>query len=203
MEFAHLLSFVLISSVFILSPGPNVIVIISTSIQAGRTRGLQTVLGTSIAQALQLLLAAIGTSWFLSLLTQGLFWLKWCGVIYLLYLGVSALLNFFKGTYASSSTALGSFQRGFWTSLTNPKTILFFSAFLPQFVTDSSAYLAQISLLSVIFWIVATLLDSMWVLLAGRTKRFFATRNIEKIEQGVSGSLYIAASGLLASSNRA
>jgi len=203
MEFSHILGFVLISSIFILSPGPNVIVIISTSIQAGRRRGLQTVFGTSVAQALQLLVAAIGTSWFLSLLTQGLFWLKWCGVLYLLYLGIYSLISFFKGSYKKQTTALGSFQRGFWTSLTNPKTILFFSAFLPQFVTDSNEYLNQIAILSIIFWVVATLLDSMWVLLAGQTKRYFANRNIEKIEQGLSGGLYITASGILATTNRA
>ena len=75
MEVSQLITFILISSVFILSPGPNVIVIISTSLLAGKKRGLQTVLGTSVAQAIQLAIAAIGTAWFLSLLSEGLFWL--------------------------------------------------------------------------------------------------------------------------------
>ncbi|NKB34792.1 MAG: LysE family translocator [Pseudomonadales bacterium] len=202
MELSHLITFVLISSVFVISPGPNVIVIISTSLQAGKKRGLQTVMGTSVAQALQLAIAAIGTAWFLSLLSQGLFWLKWCGVFYLLYLGITSLRSFLRDEQGSKSTAVGSFQRGFWTSLTNPKTILFFSAFLPQFVTDSASYIEQITLLSIVFWLVAIVFDSLWALLAGQTKKLFAGRDITRIENGISGGLYIAASGLLASSNR-
>ncbi len=202
MEISHLVSFILISSIFVISPGPNVIVIISTSLQAGKKRGIQTVLGTSVAQAIQLVIAAVGTAWFLSLLSQGLFWLKWCGVFYLLYLGITSVRNFLSGNKGSESTAVGSFQRGFVTSLTNPKTILFFSAFLPQFVTDSASYVERITLLSIVFWLVAIVFDSLWALLAGHTRKLFANHDISRIENGISGGLYIAASGLLASSNR-
>ena len=202
MEINHLITFVLVSALFIISPGPNVFVIVSTSLQAGKIRGLQTVLGTSVAQAIQLLVAAIGTTWFLSLLAQGLFWLKWIGVAYLFYLGISSLISFVKKEAGNLSTGLGSFQRGFWISLTNPKTILFFSAFLPQFVTESANYVEQIGLLSVLFWLVAVVLDSTWALLAGQTKKLIADRDISRIENGVSGALYITASGVLASSNR-
>jgi homoserine/homoserine lactone efflux protein len=201
-ELNHLLTFVLISAVFIVSPGPNVIVIISTSLQAGKKRGLQTVLGTSVAQAIQLVIAAIGTTWFLTLLSRGLFWLKWIGVVYLLFLGVTSLISFVKKEEGAQSSALGSFQRGFWVSLTNPKTILFFSAFLPQFVMESANYVEQIALLSLLFWLLALVLDSTWALLAGQTKKLFAGRNIARIQNGVSGTLYITASGVLAGSNR-
>lgn len=125
----EILLFILVSVGIIIVPGPNVLVIVSTCISHGRSRGLQTVAGTSAAMLVQLLISAFGTSWFISQLAFGFLWLKWIGVAYLCYLGVNHLINAVKKTDAQEVTGLGSFQRGFWVSLTNPKTILFFSAF--------------------------------------------------------------------------
>ena len=67
----ELLTFVLVSIAVIAVPGPNVLVVVSTSLGHGRTRGLQTVAGTSTAMIIQLILAAVGTTWFVSALSQG------------------------------------------------------------------------------------------------------------------------------------
>ncbi|MBT6057280.1 MAG: LysE family translocator, partial [Gammaproteobacteria bacterium] len=167
---SELITFALISFAFIIVPGPNVLVIISTSMTAGQARGLQTVAGTSLAMSVQLLIAAIATSWLLSLLARGLFWLKWCGVAYLLWMGVTSFYKFYHRTPGPGHTALGSFQRGFWVSLTNPKTILFFSAFLPQFANESAPYLEQIAVLSLIFWLLAIVADSFYALAAAKLR---------------------------------
>ncbi|MCG8415024.1 MAG: LysE family transporter, partial [Pseudomonadales bacterium] len=84
------LSFVLVSLLVIAMPGPNILVIVSTSITAGTKRGLQTVIGTSLAMIVQLAVAALGTTGLLVLLNNGLRWLKWAGVLYLLYLAISS-----------------------------------------------------------------------------------------------------------------
>lgn len=76
----------------IIIPGPNVLVVISTSLAYGRARGLQTVAGTSAAMLVQLFIAALGTAWFVSALASGFLWLKWLGVGYLFYLGIRHLL---------------------------------------------------------------------------------------------------------------
>lgn len=81
-----------------------------------------------------------GNHLFLATLSQGLIWLKWFGVAYLLFLGSNSLYAFYTRKKVERSSASASMQRGFWVSLTNPKTILFFSAFLPQFASTSSAY---------------------------------------------------------------
>ncbi len=201
MEANQLIAFFFISVAFIAVPGPNILVIVSTSLLAGKKRGLQTVIGTSLAMSIQLAVAAIGTSWFLSLLTEGLFWLKWLGVTYLIFLGINSLYHFFQKTPAAPPSASGSFQRGFWVSLTNPKTILFFSAFLPQFVNDSAFYLQQIAFLSVSFWILATLIDSTYAVLVAKSRWLLAKHDLNRIQNGVSGTLYITASGILAGSN--
>lgn len=200
MELSHLATFALIAAAFIVIPGPNVLVIVSTSLSAGKARGLQTVVGTSLAMIIQLMVAALATSSVLLLLAEGLLWLKWLGVAYLLYLGISSLYACYRNQDKIPPSALGSLQRGFLVSLTNPKTILFFSAFLPQFVSNEAFYLQQVSLLSVIFWILATAIDMSYATLAGNAKWIFKKRSITRIQEGISGTLYITASGVLVSS---
>lgn len=198
LEPAYYISFILISIPFIISPGPNVVVIISTSLSAGSKRGLQTVAGAWLAMIIQLFIAAAGTGWLLSVLAEGLMWIKWGGVAYLVYLGITSLYRFTTSDGGTEVNATGSFQRGFYVSLTNPKTILFFSAFLPQFVTDSSFYAQQITILSVTFLVLALILDSCYALLAGRLRWMLARKDFNKLQNGISGTLYLLASGLLA-----
>ena len=109
----EILLFILVSIGVIIVPGPNVLVIVSTCISHGRSRGLQTVAGTSAAMLVQLLISALGTSWFISQLAFGFLWLKWIGVAYLCYLGVNHLIKAVKKIDAQEVTGLGSFQRGF------------------------------------------------------------------------------------------
>ncbi len=200
----ELLFFILVSIGVIVIPGPNVLVIISTSISHGKVRGLQTVAGTSAAMALQLIVAALGTTYFISVLAQGFLWLKWAGAAYLIYLGVKHLLIAFgKEQNLPAITASGSFQRGFWVSLTNPKTILFFSAFLPQFAIASSPYFLQIMLFSVIFWSLAVVLDSTYALLSSKLAALIHARGLSKYQNGLSGIVYFGAGSLLAGAKNA
>ncbi|MDP6413878.1 MAG: LysE family translocator [Gammaproteobacteria bacterium] len=201
MELMQILTFLLVASAFVLMPGPNVLVCLH---QPGSRKGtgLQTVLGTSLAMVVQLFVAGMGTRGFLLLVAEGLVWLKWIGVVYLTYLGVTSFNNFFRNKKPDEQTATGSFQRGFWVSLTNPKTILFFSTFLPQFISDAKPYAFQIATLSLIFWLIALLIDSSYALLAARIKNAFNKHDLNRIQNGVSGTFYLAASGILANNNR-
>ncbi|GJM13663.1 MAG: lysine transporter LysE [Pseudohongiella sp.] len=203
MELGQIISFLLVSAVVIAVPGPNILVIVSTTLVSGRRRGLQTVAGTSLAMIVQLTIAALGTSLLLATLSQGLVWLKWCGVVYLLFLGVNSLHAFYTHKKSDRPTAAASMQRGFWVSLTNPKTILFFSAFLPQFASVDGAYLPQIAILSSCFLLLAISMDSCYVLLSAKLKWLLASKDIDRVSNGVSGTLYLGAGGILAASNRA
>ena len=193
----EILAFIIVSIGIIIIPGSNVLVVVSTSIAHGKVRGLQTVAGTSTAMLIQLGIAALGTSWFVSALATGFVWLKWLGVIYLLYLGISHLLAIRNATNTQIS-AMGTFQRGFWVSLTNPKTILFFSAFLPQFTTAAISYQLQIIVLSLIFLVLAVVLDSGYALLAHRLSSILKTKSLAKYQHGASGALYLGAGTMLA-----
>lgn len=193
----EILAFILVSIGIIIVPGPNVLVVVSTSIVHGKVRGLQTVAGTSTAMLIQLAIAALGTSWFVSALASGLVWVKWLGVAYLLYLGVRHLVAI---GYTSNTqiSAVGTFHRGFWVSLTNPKTILFFSALLPQFASEAISYPMQIAVLSIIFWFLALVLDSGYALLAHKLSSLLKTKNLANYQHGLSGVLYLGAGAVLA-----
>ncbi|MDT8428293.1 MAG: LysE family translocator [Pseudomonadales bacterium] len=194
--------FLLLAFGLIIIPGPNVIVIVTTSLVHGRLRGLQTVAGTSCAMIVQLLVAALGTVWFVTAVSEGLKWLKWLGVAYLFYLGITQIRTALGHTALNSPSAADSFHRGFWVSLTNPKTIFFFSAFLPQFVSGQANYFADIALLSGIFWLMAITLDSAYALLSGKLASAFRSGRHHKLSGVVSGGLFLGAGVALAAVGR-
>lgn len=204
MELSIYLTFIAISIGFIAIPGPNVLVIISTSLSEGRTKGLQTVFGIGAAMILQLVTAVVGTTWLVYALAQGFFWLKWCGVAYLVYLGLKQLWATVSYQQPPEKTTMvGSFGRGFFVSLTNPKTILFFGAFLPQFATEGVLFLTQLVILSVTFWVLALAVNIGYTLLASKFAQTLSSKRLSKVKHGVSGVLYLGAGTLLASLKRA
>lgn len=192
-------TFVLLSLVFILIPGPNVLIIVSTSLSHGITRGLQTVAGTGSAMIIQLAIAGLGTASLVGLLEQSFLWIKWAGVAYLVYLGFYHLLSL-KNQETPSESASGSFSKGFLISLTNPKTIVFFAAFLPQFTTSTSAYNSQILLLSILFWLLAMICDGLYAILAHWCRGLLKHRRGSRYAQSLIGSLYLGAAALLGAS---
>jgi len=175
MDIVLYLAFVLAAFVFIVVPGPNVLVIVSTSLHQGLRRGLQTVAGTSAAMVLQLFIAAVASLSFIELVQQGLWYLKWVGLAYLLYLAFKHWRLLFsapdKLRFNESESASWTFTRGFLVSLSNPKTILFFTAFLPQFCSADYSYAKQIFILSVSFLFMATLLDSLYAVFAQKLRQ--------------------------------
>jgi len=192
-----MLGFVLVSLGIILLPGPNVLVIVATGLSQGVARALQTVAGTSLVMLVQLIIAASATTWLVTVLAEGLAWLKWVGIAYLIYLGISHASKVWRSA-DSVVAGTASFRRGFWVSLTNPKTIMFFSAFLPQFVTAGEPYQEQIMVLSGLFWCLATLIDSGYAVLSGRLSALPLHAEWQKFRHGVSAIVYLSAAAALA-----
>jgi threonine/homoserine/homoserine lactone efflux protein len=83
-------------------------------------------------------------------------------------------------------------------SLTNPKTILFFSAFLPQFAIQSLPYASQIAVLSFVFWAIAALVNCIYVVLSDKASALLKHQTFSKYQSGVSGCLYLGAGAALA-----
>jgi len=188
------LAFVAASAVLILIPGPNVALIVANSVAHGTRFGLLTVAGTSSAVVVHLALTVLGATAILSFLAASFDWLRWAGVIYLVWLGVRAWRApavDLAGTEAQARSVKLIFGRGFLVGLTNPKTLLFYGAFLPQFVTPGPTVADQLLLLAVTFLVVATVLDGVWAVLAGRLRKLLRTH--VRLRNRLTGSLLVGA----------
>lgn len=188
------LAFVGATVLLMLVPGPNVALIAANSVAHGTRYGLTTVAGTSTATALHLGVAALGMTSLLAVLAGWFDVLRWAGVAYLLFLGFRAWR-----APAVDLTAVGPqprsvraiFLRGFLVSLTNPKTLLFYGAFFPQFLAPGPGAGTRLALLSATFLALAVLLDGAWAVLAGRLRRVLAARG--RFRNRLAGGCYVAA----------
>jgi len=179
---ALLAAFVAATAVLMLIPGPNVALIVANSLTFGARAGLLTVAGTSAAMVAQLTVASLGVTAIFGALAQAFDVLRWLGVAYLLWLGIRAWREP-AGDLSKTGpvSPRATFGRGFFVSLTNPKTLAFYAAFLPQFLDPGAALGPQMAILSLTFVAVAIMIDSGWALLAARARgvmaRFGRLRN--------------------------
>jgi threonine/homoserine/homoserine lactone efflux protein len=191
----HLLfAFVATVTLLMLIPGPNVALIVANSVAWGPRTGLLTVLGTSSAMVLQLGLTALGLTEILGALGAWFEALRWAGVAYLLYLGIRqwrAPPTDLTRVVAERKSAGAIYVRALLVSLTNPKTLLFYGAFFPQFISPAHAAGPQIALLSALFLAIGVTVDGSWALLAGRA-RFLLGRH-GRLRNRISGGLLVGA----------
>lgn len=199
------LAFLFATTVLILIPGPNVTLLVANSLAHGPRRALVTLAGTSSAIALQLLVVALGMSSLILLLAQWFEWLRWAGVAYLIYLGVQqwrapplALDDLENDTARSGAL----FWQGVLVSATNPKTLLFYGAFFPQFVDPASPPGPQLAVLCTTFLVVATILDGTYAILAGQLRPWLRTRRRAQLRNRLTGTFLIAAALGLALARR-
>lgn len=189
------LTFVAASALLIAIPGPNVALIVANSVAHGARYGLMTVAGTASAMVVQLALVVLGASAVLGLLAELFDGLRWLGVAYLVWLGMriwrSAAMDL-RATAAEPRALPAIFIRGFAVSLTNPKTLIFYAAFLPQFVrADAGDARHQLLVLAGTFLVVAVLLDGTWALLASRLSGLLRAR--ARLRNRLTGGLLIGA----------
>ena len=187
-------AFVAAVTTLMLIPGPNVALIVANSVAHGVRYGLLTVAGTSTAMVLQLGVTACGMTELLDALGSWFEWIRWIGVVYLLHLGVSywraAPVDLTK-TAPERKSARAIFLRALLVSLSNPKTLLFYGAFFPQFVSGGPDVGMEIALLSVTFLMLAILVDGALAVTAARARRLLGTRG--RLRNRLSGGLLIGA----------
>jgi threonine/homoserine/homoserine lactone efflux protein len=197
------LGFVLATAILILIPGPNAALIVANSVARGTRFGLLTVAGTSSAVVVQLGLTALGLTAVLEALAVWFEWIRWVGVAYLLFLG---LRQWFAPpvdltrAVPQPRSARRIVLRGFFVGLTNPKTLLFYGAFFPQFLDPGRPIGPQVSLLCAAFLVIAVVLDSGWALTAGRVRHLLAAR--PRLRNRLSGGCLIGAGVGLALAHR-
>lgn len=197
------LAFVAACVILIVIPGPNVALIVANSVAHGARYGLVTVAGTSSAVVVHLALTVLGASAVLGFLAASFDWLRWLGVAYLVWLGIAAwrapAVDLAEvGPQARSMRLI--FGRGLLVGLTNPKTLLFYGAFFPQFIVPGPGAPDQLLLLALTFLVIAVVLDGAWALLAARLRALLVTH--VRLRNRLTGGLLVGAGVGLALARR-
>jgi threonine/homoserine/homoserine lactone efflux protein len=181
----------------LLVPGPAVLYIVSRSVGHGRPAGLVSAMGIATGSLFHVAAATLGLSALLVSSASAFQVVKYAGAVYLIYLGIRTLhagdANFLQP--ASGQRHLGNiFGQGILVNLLNPKTALFFLAFLPQFVDPSRGHATlQILELGVLFSLMGWMSDSVWALLAGTfAGKIRSSVRLRRVQRNVSGGALIA-----------
>lgn len=165
--------FLAVTVVLLLTPGPIVTLVIATSATQGLRAGLTTVAGTTLGNAVLLAAIALGLSWVVAHALYLFELLRWAGAAYLVWLGVRAWRGAGQAR-ASSGSGRVHFSRGLLVALCNPKTIVFFTAFLPQFIDRRLAAAPQLLAMCVATVLLAGISDSCWAIASGAGRAWFA-----------------------------
>lgn len=192
------LAFLLATVVVVAVPGPSVTYVVTRSVQHGTAAGLVSMLGLETAAAVHAGLSVAGVSALLHLVPMGVQLLSWVGAGYLVWLAALALRQARRAAVEAAVRVPERRRRlfldGLLIDLLNPKTALFFLAFLPQFVDPGrgSAH-AQIAVLGAAFVIVAGLCDSAYAVTAGRlSQRLRSSRRAQRWLAQASAAVYLA-----------
>jgi len=164
MDFGLTVALISATAILVAIPGPNVALIIANTLAYGFRFGAMTVLGTTIGVALQLTVVVLGLAALLAFAASAFLWLKWIGVAYLIYLGVSAWrqrITNLDEREASGKPLRTLFWQGLLLAMINPKTLIFNAAFLPQFVVPGSGSSALL-IAAAIYLAVIFLGDLVW-----------------------------------------
>ena len=184
-------------------PGPSVLYIVARSVEGGRTVGLVSMLGVQAGALVHILFAAVGLSAILASSATAFSVVKWAGAAYLVYLGLRLILSRDEDEAGEDVPAGGeqrlthAFAQGIVVNVFNPKTALFFLAFLPQFVHPSSgAAWAQILVLGLTFITLAVCSDGLYALLSGTAAGWLRRKNegagFRRGQRLFSGGVYVA-----------
>lgn len=177
-----LAAFAVMSFVLIVVPGPSVLFVIGRSLALGRRGGLMSVLGNELGGLPLVLLVSVGLGAVVAQSAVLFTIVKLLGAGYLVYLGVQAVRHRRVDTEAMAAAGHGAasswrvLREGFIVGVTNPKTIVFFVAVLPQFVSPENGSIAlQMVVLGLVFTVIAFACDACWALAASAARRWFAT----------------------------
>lgn len=194
-----LLSFVLACIVIVIVPGPTVTVIIANSMKHGSKAGLLNVLGTQIGLLTMISVLALGLSAVVSGMGTAFEVLRLLGAAYLIWLGIKLWRsNGDLGTAEAGPRPMGSFVlQGFIVIWSNPKALLFFGAFIPQFIDPLGSAANQTVFYGLIFMAVATVFDGLYALAAGGAGAWLSRERIRMTERIagaflIGGGLWIA-----------
>ena len=184
-----------------LLPGPIVTLVIGNGLRYGTRAALTNIAGAQAGLAIVIGIVAVGLTSLMATMGYWFDWVRLAGAAYLVWLGVKLIRSPVVGLDADASPPPpprgGFFLQGVVVLLSNPKVLVFFGAFIPQFMDMSRDHVSQVALLGVTFMVIAGMTDAMYALLAGRARVFFSarrTRLVSRISGGcmIGGGVWLA-----------
>jgi threonine/homoserine/homoserine lactone efflux protein len=177
--------------VVIIVPGPTVTLILANSLRHGTRAGLMNVLGTQIGLAIMIAIVGIGLTSMIEAMGHWFDWLRLAGAAYLVWLGWKMIRS---SSVAADGEPVRSPRGGFVTkgalvALSNPKTLLFFGAFFPQFIDPERDHGAQILIMGLTAMLFAAMSDSAYTFASGRAGRMLSARRVRWMTHASGGFL--------------
>ena len=195
--------FLYVAAVLVLTvtPGPSVLMCVSTSVNLGARKALTASIGSTTAIVSIMALSALGLGTALAASETLFTALKWLGAAYLAYLGITSLFSSASEIAVSgsveSSTGRRLFVQGFLVGASNPRALLFFGALFPQFIVPSAPQVPQFPVLGFTF-----IFCELFWLSAFKTKQWLQQPRRAKLFNRATGVVFLVAAGFLASSKR-
>ena len=193
---------VFLAAAFVLAivPGPGMLYVLARTVRGGRREGLLSTAGTAVAGMVHTLAAALGVSAVLATSAAAFTAVKWAGAAYLVYLGLRTLLERGEADGPQPGAASrGALRQGLVTEALNPKTALFFLAFVPQFIDPSANAFAQFVLLGFVTTLLTSGADLLVVLAAGPLSRVLRrSPRLQRVQRAASGGTLLALGAYLA-----
>lgn len=190
-------AFVAASAVLLIIPGPTILTVISCSIAHGQRANVPLVAAVALGDSTALVVSLLGLG---ALLAASAFWftaVKLAGGLYLLYLGIRLLRAGISSRALAAPAAPGPrwrlFANTYLVTALNPKGIVFFVAFLPQFINPKAAVTPQLWVLAITFVVMATLNATLYAVLAGSARKLLASPRAQRRFNLAGGSLLSAA----------
>jgi threonine/homoserine/homoserine lactone efflux protein len=183
-----------------LLPGPVVTLVIANGLRHGTRAALTNILGVQAGLAIMIAIVAVGLTSLMATMGYWFDWVRFVGAAYLVWLGIKLIRSPVEGISADAPPPPprgGFFLQGFVVALSNPKVLVFFGAFIPQFMDMSRDHVSQVALLGVTFMVTGAITDSIYALAAGRARHFFSgsrTRLLSRISGGfmIGGGIWLA-----------
>src|SRR3984957_19035616 len=191
MSLSVYIAFLLATLVVVVVPGPPNTLIVANSVRHGRRAGLLNVAGTQVGLAITVGLVLLGLTSLIAAMGAWFDWVRLAGAAYLIWLGWKLLTDSSAQGDAAPRIPRGGFLvQGMAVELSNPKTLLFFGAFFPQFMDMHRHHMVQVLIMGATAMAVAAISDSAYALLAARTARLLTAKRARLMGQ-VSGSVLI------------
>jgi len=202
------LAFAAAASILILIPGPTTMLVMGHALASGTRIGLLSLIGVALGDVAAIALSMLGLGLLLAASAEAFQALKWLGAVYLIWLGIKlwrappALIDAAGLNPHKRATALRAILQAFIVTMLNPKGLLFFTAFLPQFIDAGKPLLPQAMLLTATMVVLAVAIQSCWIVLIGRAKRRIVSSHVMKNLNRAGGAMLIGAGLLTASLKR-